>query len=297
MQDLRISLIQTELFWENKTQNLAHFSALIDAIENATDIIALPEMFTTGFTMQPELFGETMSGETVKWMLQIAKEKNAVITGSIIIEETNSLPVGEGRGGAIYFNRLIWAQPDGKIFHYDKSHLFTLSGEEQHYSAGKEKLIVEYKGWKICPLICYDLRFPVWCRNGRQSTPDSYRDDSRQSGNSVLPLSNGEQEGVYDLLLFVANWPERRNTAWKTLLQARAIENQAYVIGVNRIGNDGNNIYHSGDSSVIDPMGDVVFSQSDLPFVKTFTLSKERLLYVREKLPFLNDADGFNITI
>jgi predicted amidohydrolase len=268
MQDLRISLIQTELFWENKTQNLAHFSALIDAIENATDIIALPEMFTTGFTMQPELFGETMSGETIQWMLQIAKEKNAVIAGSVIIKENEN-----------FFNRLIWAQPDGKILHYDKRHLFTLSEEEKYYSAGKEKLIVEYKGWKICPLICYDLRFPVWCRNGR------------------LPTADYRQPENYDLLLFVANWPERRNTAWKTLLQARAIENQAYVIGVNRIGNDGNNIYHSGDSSVIDPMGDVVFSQSDLPFVKTFTLSKDRLLYVREKLPFLNDADGFNITI
>jgi predicted amidohydrolase len=241
-------------------------------------------MFTTGFTMQPELFAETMSGETIQWMLQIAKEKNAVITGSLIIEADKK-----------YFNRLIWTQPDGKIFHYDKRHLFTLSGEDKYYSAGREKLIVEYKGWIICPLICYDLRFPVWCRNSRQSAPDSYRDDSRQSGNPVLPLSKKEQEGVYDLLLFVANWPERRNTAWRTLLQARAIENQAYVIGVNRIGNDGNNIYHSGDSSVIDPMGDVIFSQSDLPFIKTFTISKERLLYVREKLPFLNDADEFLI--
>jgi omega-amidase len=268
MKDLKVSLIQTELFWENKTQNLNHFSELIDNLTDETDVIVLPEMFTTGFSMQPKLFAETMSGETLKWMLQKAKEKNAVITGSIIIEEAGK-----------YFNRLIWAQPNGEIFYYDKRHLFTLSGEEQHYTAGKERLMFEYKGWKICPLICYDLRFPAWCRNSRQSTVHSPQ------------LEN------YDLLLFVANWPERRNTAWKTLLQARAIENQAYVIGVNRIGNDGNNVYHSGDSSVIDPMGDIVFSQSDLPFIKTFTLSKERLLFLREKLPFLNDADNFSITI
>ncbi len=278
MQELKVSLIQTELFWENKAQNLTMFSGYINEVEEVTDIIALPEMFTTGFSMQPELFAETMSGETIQWMLQKAKEKNAVITGSIIIKE-------DGK----YFNRLIWAQPGGEIFYYDKRHLFTLSGEEQHYSAGKEKLIVEYKGWEICPLICYDLRFPVWCRNRRQTMDDKL-------GKLALPLFKRETEEVYDLLLFVANWPEKRNTAWKTLLQARAIENQAYVIGVNRIGNDGNNIYHSGDSSVIDPMGDVVFSQSDLPFVKTFTVSKERLLYVREKLPFLNDADEFLIS-
>jgi predicted amidohydrolase len=270
MQDLNVSLMQTELFWENKTQNLAHFSALINSIIEQTDIIVLPEMFTTGFSMQPELFAETMSSETVKWMLHTAKEKDAVLTGSVIIKE-----------GEKYYNRLIWAQPNGETFYYDKRHLFTLSSEEQHYSAGKEKLMVKYKGWKICPLICYDLRFPVWCRNSRQTT----------GHRSQL------QNGVYDLLLFVANWPEKRSAAWKTLLQARAIENQAYAIGVNRIGNDGNNIYHSGNSSVIDPMGDVVFSQSDLPFVKTFTLSKERLLFVREKLPFLNDADNYSINI
>lgn len=279
MQDLKISLIQAELFWENKTQNLEMFSGLINNINEATDIIVLPEMFTTGFSMQPQLFAETMSDETVKWMQQQAKYKKAIIVGSLIIEAKNSLLEGEGMGGTSYFNRLIWAQPDGETFHYDKRHLFTLSGEEKYYSAGKEKLVVEYKGWKICPLTCYDLRFPVWCRNGRQTT------DHRPQAES------------YDLLLFVANWPESRNTAWKTLLQARAIENQAYVIGVNRIGNDGNNIYHSGNSSIIDPMGDVVFSQSDLPFTKTFTVSKERLQFVREKLPFLNDADEFSINI
>jgi omega-amidase len=270
MQDLNVSLIQTELFWENKPQNLALFSTLINSFTEETDIIVLPEMFTTGFSMQPELFAETMIGETVQWMLQTAKEIGSVITGSIIIKE-----------GEKYYNRLIWAQPNGETFYYDKRHLFTLSGEEQHYSAGKEKLIIEYKDWKICLLICYDLRFPVWCRNSRLTT--GHRPQL--------------QNDVYDLLLFVANWPEKRSAAWKTLLQARAIENQSYTIGVNRIGNDGNNIYHSGNSSVIDPMGDVVFSQSDLPFVKTFTLSKERLLFVREKLPFLNDADNFSINI
>jgi omega-amidase len=197
-----------------------------------------------------------MDGATVEWMQQQAKAKEAVITGSIIIND-----------GRKYYNRLIWAQPDGALFHYDKRHLFGLSNEHEHYSAGKEKLIVEWKGWKICPLVCYDLRFPVWCRNTEN----------------------------YDLALFVANWPERRNMAWKNLLVARAIENQSYVAGVNRIGNDGNEIYHSGDSSLIDPMGDVVFTQADVPFVKTFILTKERLNYVREKLPFLNDADEFSI--
>jgi len=256
MSNLNITFIQTELFWESKSQNLAHFAQLINDIKEATDIIVLPEMFSTGFSMQPEKFAEHMNGETVKWMLQQAKHKNAAVTGSIIIND-------DGK----YFNRLIWSQPDGKIFHYDKRHLFGLSNEHEHYSAGIKKLLVEYKGWKICPLICYDLRFPVWCRNTEE----------------------------YDLLLFVANWPERRNTAWKTLLQARAIENQSYVAGVNRIGNDGNNIYHSGDSSVIDPMGEVIFTQADLPFVKTFMLTKERLNFVREKLPFLNDADEFSI--
>ncbi len=258
MADLKITLVQSELYWENKTENLNRFSELLNHLTDDTDIIVLPEMFSTGFSMKPESLSETMKDEAVRWMLQQAKAKNAVINGSIIIKENES-----------YFNRLIWAQPDGKLLHYDKRHLFTLSGEEKHYSAGKEKLIVAYKGWKICPMVCYDLRFPVWCRN-------------------IL-------NDAYDVLIFVANWPERRNTAWKTLLQARAIENQSFVIGVNRIGNDGNNIYHSGDSTLVDPMGDVVFTQADLPFVKTFTLSRERLNFVREKLPFLNDADSFEV--
>jgi omega-amidase len=294
MSDLNITLIQNELHWEDKARNLAHSAQLIHAVKETTDIIVLPEMFSTGFSMQPEKFAEDMNGETVKWMQQQAKEKNAVVTGSIIIEEKNSLHTSsvpqsgtpspkEKENGSAYFNRLIWAQPDGNIFHYDKRHLFGLSNEHEHYSAGNKKLLVEWKGWKICPLICYDLRFPVWCRN------------RQQLGKPALPLSKGELEGDYDLLLFVANWPERRNTAWKTLLQARAIENQSYVAGVNRIGNDGNEIYHSGDSSLIDPMGDVVFTQAALPFVKTFTLTKERLNFVREKLPFLNDADTFDI--
>jgi omega-amidase len=256
MSNLKISLIQTELHWEDKARNLAQFAELISAAKEETDLIVLPEMFSTGFSMQPSTFAEQMDGATVEWMQQQAKAKEAVITGSIIIND-----------GRKYYNRLIWAQPDGALFHYDKRHLFGLSNEHEHYSAGKEKLIVEWKGWKICPLVCYDLRFPVWCRNTEN----------------------------YDLALFVANWPERRNMAWKNLLVARAIENQSYVAGVNRIGNDGNEIYHSGDSSLIDPMGDVVFTQADVPFVKTFILTKERLNYVREKLPFLNDADEFSI--
>jgi omega-amidase len=258
MDSLIVTLVQTELHWENKVANIAHFSKLIESIGTKTDIIMLPEMFTTGFSMQPGKLAESMDGATVSWMLETAAARGAVVTGSCIILE-------KGR----YYNRLIWAQPDGKVFHYDKRHLFGLSNEHKHYSAGSRKLIVKWKDWTICPMICYDLRFPVWCRNA---------------------------EG-YEVLLFVANWPERRNVAWKILLQARAIENQSYVVGVNRIGYDGNGVYHSGDSSIIDPAGEVIFTQSDLPAVKTYALSKERLLYVREKLPFLNDADRFSIDV
>jgi predicted amidohydrolase len=255
MQDLRITLVQTALHWENATENRKHFDALLSEVKpGSTDLIVLPEMFSTGFSMQPDVLAETMDGPTVLWMLQKAAALNAVITGSIIIHEHGH-----------YYNRLVWMRPDGTYATYDKRHLFSLAGEEKHYSAGKERLIVDLKGWGVCPLVCYDLRFPVWSRNRKD----------------------------YDLLLYVANWPERRSYAWKQLLIARAIENQSYVAGVNRIGTDGNQTAHSGDSALIDPLGEVLFTKAHEPFTETFTLSHTHLTEVRDKFRFLDDGDDF----
>jgi len=258
-QSLRVTLVQNSLHWEDVDANLLQFEKIILPFKKSTDLIVLPEMFSTGFSMQTEL-AEEMNGTSIKWMKKMAKEAKAVITGSLMIRDKGN-----------FFNRLVWMRPDGTHEHYDKRHLFSMSNEHQYFSAGKKKLAVALKGWNICPLVCYDLRFPVWCRNSK---------------------SGG---GYFDLQIFVANWPERRSFAWKHLLQARAIENQAYVIGVNRLGNDGQGIYHSGDSSLIDPMGEVVFTQADTPFAKTFTLSKERIEYVRSKMPFSEDGDEFEI--
>jgi predicted amidohydrolase len=269
MPDLKVTLIQTSLHWENVEANLRQFESIISPLENSTDLIILPEMFSTGFSMKTEELAEEMTGNAVEWMRRMAKEVNAVITGSLMI-----------RDGGKFYNRLVWMRPDGTFEHYDKRHLFGLGDEHKYYSAGNKRLIVSLKKWNVCPLVCYDLRFPVWCRNRRQTS-----DDRRQQVNSQQ----------YDVLIFVANWPERRSFAWKHLLQARAIENQSYVIGVNRIGNDGQGIYHSGDSAVIDPMGEVVFTQADTFFARTLTLSKERLEFVRSKMPFLEDGDGFGI--
>lgn len=265
MQDLNITPVQSSLQWENAKANLRHFETVLQNFKNSTHLIVLPEMFSTGFSMNAETLAESMDGETVQWMRHQAREINAVITGSVIISE-----------GDNFFNRLIWMRPDGTHEQYDKRHLFGLGDEHKHYAAGKKRIIVSLNGWKICPLICYDLRFPVWCRNSPQSTAHSQQ---------------------YDLLLFVANWPERRSFAWKQLLQARAIENQCYLAGVNRIGTDGNGIYHSGDSSLIDPLGEVIFTQADTACAKTFTLSHERLQSIRQKMPFLGDADNFQIQV
>jgi omega-amidase len=221
---LKITAIQSDLIWEDINANLAKFEDVINGLPGKTDLIVLPEMFSTGFSMNPRTFAEKPNGKTTLWMQTMAKASGSVITGSIIVEE-------EG----MYFNRLIWMQPDGKYETYDKKHLFSIAGENKIYTAGTGKLIVELKGWKICPLICYDLRFPVWCKN---------------------KYINSEFE--YDLLIFVANWPEVRHRAWNTLLAARAIENLAYVVGVNRVGMDGNHIPHSGDTSIIDPKGNII---------------------------------------
>ncbi len=233
----------------------------IMSIKEKTEIVILPEMFSTGFSMRPEVLAENMQGESVEWMKRVAAAKRIILTGSLIIEEKGQ-----------YYNRLIWMLPNGQYGVYDKRHRFAYAGEDGHYTAGSKRLIASVKGWKINLLICYDLRFPVWAR--QQSQPEGPE---------------------YDLLVYVANWPERRNHAWKTLLQARAIENQSYVVGVNRVGEDGNGIHHTGDSMVIDAMGEVLYHKKEEEDIFTITLQKEIQEEIRSKLPFLKDADGFMI--
>ncbi len=216
---MKVAIIQTALIWENPNANRIQFEEKIRGIEQNVDLIVLPEMFSTGFTMNPETVAETMNGETISWMQTLAKHKNSAITGSLVIVENGK-----------YYNRLVFVLPSGEIKHYDKRHLFSLAGEEKVYTKGKTKLIIEYKGFKICPLICYDLRFPVFSRNVED----------------------------YDVLLYVANWPKPRINAWNALLKARAIENMCYVVGVNRIGEDQNNHVYNGNSQVIDYLGETL---------------------------------------
>ncbi|HEY8916384.1 MAG TPA: amidohydrolase [Chitinophaga sp.] len=263
MSDLKVTLIQSQLHWENIAENLRMFDEKINSIPERTEVIVLPEMFSTGFSMQSARLAETMDGSAVQWMKKKAAEKNVIITGSLIIKD-----------GDRYVNRLVWMQPNGVYGTYDKRHLFGYAGEHEHYLPGDKRLIAQVKGWKINLSVCYDLRFPVWARN-------------------AIVAETGAP--AYDVLINVANWPERRNTPWKTLLQARAIENQAYVIGLNRVGNDGNNIYHSGDSSIIDPMGEIIYQKAHDEDIFTYTLERARLEEVRKNLPFLKDADKFQV--
>jgi omega-amidase len=260
---LGCTVIQSQLHWENKNANLQVFEQKINTITTQTHVVILPEMFSTGFSMQPEKFAEKIDGPTVQWMKKIASSKKIILTGSIIIEEEQN-----------YFNRLIWMLPNGQYGYYDKRHLFAYGEEDKYYKGGTKRLIASVNGWKVNLMVCYDLRFPVW---------------SRQQ------LEDGSFE--YDVLIYVANWPEKRNTAWKTLLRARAIENQCYVIGVNRVGNDGNNINHSGDSMIIDPLGEILYLKTGEEDVFTFQLNKERLNEVREKFQFWRDGDDFEIMI
>jgi predicted amidohydrolase len=257
---LSFSILQTNLFWEDKGANLAHLAEKIMGIDQYTEIIVLPEMFNTGFSMQPEKYAETMDGPTIDWMRRLAETKKAIITGSLIIKEDNQ-----------FFNRLIWMLPNGELGYYDKRHLFAYAGEDQHYTPGNKRLIASVKGWKINLQICYDLRFPVWARQSKGDASE------------------------YDVLLYVANWPEKRNHAWKTLLTARAIENQCVTIGVNRVGVDGNNIAHSGDSLIIGPLGEVLYHCAYEEEVFTITLQKEEIENVRNQFPFWKDADFFHI--
>ena len=255
--ELHIVGIQADLFWENPAKNLVFFEEKINSLPENTDLVVLPEMFTTGFTMNPKNIAEKIDGTTVSWMRKFAVKRQIAITGTLVIQENNN-----------YYNKLIFVHPSGKIETYTKRHSFTLAGEDKVYTSGKEKLIVTYKGWKICPLICYDLRFSVWARN----------------------VEN------YDLLIFMANWPVKRIKAWDTLLKARAIENMSYTIGVNRTGVDANNYSYSGNSLIVDYLGEEV---SSLPKNKGgvvhATISKKSQNKVREKLGFLNDMDSFSI--
>ncbi len=257
MQNLSVTLIQTNLYWENSTANLAMLEEKIAQITEPTDLIILPEMFNTGFTMNVEKVAEPMNFFVMKWMKQQAAQSKAVITGSFIVKENEQ-----------YFNRLIWMRPDGSYEKYDKRHLFRMGGEHHSFTGGSEKIIVELKGWKICPLICYDLRFPVWSRNVNQA---------------------------YDLLIYVANWPAVRSIVWDTLLKARAIENQAFVVGVNRVGTDGMDLLYSGNSTIIDFKGNPIFYQRDYEVVETYVLNKKNLESFREQFPAYLDADTFEI--
>ena len=272
MSTLTITTIQTDLAWEDKTANLQRLEEKIINISDRTEVVILPEMFSTGFSMRPEALAEKMEGPTVAWMKRVAAEKRIILTGSVIIEE-------DGK----YFNRLIWMLPNGQYGNYDKRHLFAYAGEGEKYTAGQKRLIASVKGWKINLQVCYDLRFPVWARQ----TPDGPH--AQDSGAAAAH--------EYDLLIYIANWPERRSLAWKTLLQARAIENQAYVAGVNRVGNDGHNIYHSGDSMIIDPLGEVLYHNSREEDIFTYTFQKDKLEEARSRFPFWRDADDFSIQL
>jgi len=254
---LTISTVQADLIWENINSNLIRFEALINSIDQPTDIIILPEMFTTGFTMKQQEYAESTEGKTLEWLKKTAIDRNTAIIGSFICKDKEQ-----------FYNRLYFVHPDGQYETYDKRHLFRMGEEHLHYGQGEKRVIVEYKGWRICPLICYDLRFPVWSRN---------KDD-------------------YDLLLYIANWPESRRDVWKTLLAARAIENQCYVAGVNRVGKDGMGLKYSGDSRVIDARGETV-SQSRMSeeSVISVEISLDELMDFRDIFPVFKDADKFSI--
>jgi len=252
------------------------FEKKIASISQPTEIVVLPEMFSTGFSMNPQSLAEPMDGETVQWMKKVAAEKKMILTGSIIISQ--AVPGNK----ASYYNRLIWMLPNGQFGCYDKRHLFAYGDEDHHYTAGNKQLVASVKGWRIKLLVCYDLRFPVWARQNFKF------DSSAQTG-------KGEKTFEYDVLIYVANWPERRINAWKTLLQARAIENQCYVVGINRVGEDGNRIYYPGESMVVDPTGETLYHKKDEEDVFTVTLDKSHLESIREKFPFWKDADEFKI--
>lgn len=255
---MKIALIQSDLYWEDVSKNRNNFESKINQINSEVNLIVLPEMFSTGFTMNALAVAETMNGETILWMKAMAKQKNCAITGSLIITEKDQ-----------FYNRMLFVFPSGEIQHYNKRHLFTLAGEDKTYTAGTEKVIVDYLGWKICLQVCYDLRFPVYSRN----------------------VEN------YDLLIYVASWPKVRTNAWDILLQARAVENLSYVIGVNRVGLDANNYEYIGHSQAVDYLGNYILEPQESEDIFMVELDKDILLETRKKLDFLSDKDVFEIKI
>lgn len=257
MEPIKITIFQAYIFWENIDSNLKNLTTRLSALREKTDLIILPEMFNTGFTNNVEKCAEKPNGKTMRWMFNMAQQFDCVIAGSLIIEE-------EGR----YYNRFIWMSADGSYVKYDKRHLFSLGKEDEYFTAGESRVVVNLKGWKVSPMICYDLRFPVWSRN---------------------------QDGAYDLLIYIASWPDRRSAHWRALLPARAIENQAFVIGVNRVGHDGNEIYYSGGSMCISPAGNVIYYKPEDEDLYTFTLHPKDIQETRERYPFLKDGDTFSI--
>ncbi len=256
MSALSVTIVQADLAWHDPTANRKHFSDAIDAIDAPTDLIILPEMFTTGFTMDAVSYAEPMDGDSMLWLMDAATRSGAAVCGSLIIQDDGN-----------YFNRFVCMRPDGSFVQYDKRHLFRLADEQHHYTAGAEVVVFELNGWRICPMVCYDLRFPAWSRN---------RD-------------------CYDLLLYVANWPSRRHHAWETLLQARAIENLAYVAGVNRTGTDGNDLPYIGGSAIIDYLGQQMSILDDRVGVASASLDIELLQKFRDRFPFHADADAFSL--
>jgi omega-amidase len=254
---IHITLIQSDIVWEDKKSNLSHYEQLLSGITDILHVVVLPEMFSTGFSMSPAQLAEPMSGPTVEWMIYIARKHKCILTGSLIIEENGK-----------YYNRMLWVQPDGTVGSYNKRHLFGFAGEDQYYAAGTSRLITQANGWRFNLMVCYDLRFPVWARNNND---------------------------MYDVLLYVANWPEQRSLAWKTLLRARAIENQCFVVGVNRVGKDAKGNNYSGDSSVFGPSGELLWQHAHTEAVHTISLDASLLNNARLSFPVLKDADKFVI--
>jgi predicted amidohydrolase len=255
VRDLNVTLVQQPLAWQDAAANRARFAELLAPLVGRTDLVVLPEMFTTGFSMQAAELAEGMEGPSVEWLRTMAARLGAVVAGSVIVAD----------GG--YRNRLLWARPDGTLAAYDKRHLFRMAREHEHYTAGEERVVVDLNGWRVLPLVCYDLRFPVWSRS---------RDD-------------------YDLALYVANWPAARRHAWSTLLRARAIENLCYVVGVNRVGADGAGIDYAGDSVALDPLGQPLAELGDAAAVTRVTLSADALREHRRRFPAHLDADAFRL--
>lgn len=256
---LNVALVQTDLFWKDRTANLAMLEEKIMNLEKKVDLIVLPEMFSTGFTMDAEEVAEPMNFTTTRWMKQMAKQMNSVVTGSLVIKENG-----------FFYNRLIWVDPNGSVDWYDKRHLFRMAEEDAHYAMGKQRKVFFCKGWRILPQVCYDLRFPVWSRN-------------RIDGHLL----------EYDLAVYVASWPSPRISAWDTLLKARAIENLSYTLGVNRIGQDGNLVPYSGHSGAYDFKGEILTFSANEEVILSVSLDYESLMQFREKFPAWMDADEF----